>query len=294
MKNARIRSLPKQIESINSIFNYIDYRIYLKDYYAFKKKHTVYFSYRYFSKNAGINSPNFLKQVIEGKRNLTRPVTEKFLKAMKMNEKEAIYFKNLVFFNQAKTAAEKQEHYVVLKSLAKTVNEKVVGADVYDYFDSWYTCVIRELICQHDFKDDYVRIAGLVFPKIKPKQVEEAIKLLIKLDLITRRADGKFYQVDNAISTGSEVTSLAVRNFNRTMIELAGMALDGVPVEHRHASGITMGIPREGYDVFVAEIYAFKDRLIRIANSFNDCNIVYQMNVQLFPLSKKIDEGKSK
>lgn len=294
MKSTRTKTLSNQNENLKPVFEYIDYRIYLKDFYNFNKKRMKYFSYRFFSKNAGINSPNFLKQVIEGKRNLTRPVVEKFLKAMNLNDKESVYFKNLVFFNQAKTAMEKQGHYIVLKSLAKTVNEKVVGADVYDYFDSWYVCVVRELICQHDFQDDYAGIAGTVFPKITPKQAEEAVKLLLNINLVKKGRDGKYFQVDNAISTGAEVTSLAVRNFNRTMIGLAGAALDKVPVNRRYASGITMGIPREGYDVFVAEIYAFKDRLVRIANSFSEADVVYQMNVQLFPLSKIVDEGKKR
>ena len=277
---------------LKPIFSYIDYRVYLKDYYAYKKRKATYFSYRYFSKAASIHSPNFLKLAVEGKRNLTRAVIEKFIKALKLNQKESVFFRNLVLFNQAKTVAEKQEHYSVLKSLAVTVNEKVVGSDVYDYYEKWYNSAIRELICQYDFKDDYTRIARSVFPRITPAQAREAIELLLRLKLVGRRDDGTYDLIDKAITTGPEVTSLAIRNFNRTMIGLAEKALDSVHVGRRHASGITMGIPAEGYDVLVSEIYAFRDRITQIANSFDKNTKVYQLNIQLFPLCKA-DEGRT-
>ena len=60
------------------LYSYIDYRKYLKDYYTDKKENTRYFSFRYFADKAGINSPGFIKDVLEGKRNLTNRATEKF------------------------------------------------------------------------------------------------------------------------------------------------------------------------------------------------------------------------
>ena len=63
---------------MQSIFEFIDYRKYLDIYYKEQKEKTHFFSYRYFSQRAEIASPSFLKHVIDGKRNLTRPVIEKF------------------------------------------------------------------------------------------------------------------------------------------------------------------------------------------------------------------------
>ena len=66
-------------ETMKSIFEYIDYRRYLKDYYDFQKKTKKYFSYRFFAQKAGINSPILLKMVFDGKRNLSRKTLEKFI-----------------------------------------------------------------------------------------------------------------------------------------------------------------------------------------------------------------------
>jgi uncharacterized protein (TIGR02147 family) len=92
------------------------------------KKVSRFFSYRYFAQKAGINSPNFLKQVIESKRNLTPITIEKFSKALKLSEKESQYFLHLVLFNQAKLLQEKQSHYTVMVSMMHTVNEQRLTA----------------------------------------------------------------------------------------------------------------------------------------------------------------------
>jgi uncharacterized protein (TIGR02147 family) len=282
--------LPEHLEiTMKTIFEYIDYRQFLKDYYAGSKQAHGYFSYRYFSKQADIKSPVFLKLVIDGKRNLTAKAVEKFNTALKFKDKEATYFRHLVFFNQAKTSAEKQEHYLVLKSMAGLVNEHVIGGRLYDFYDKWYISVVRELVTLRNFHDNFEKLAAAVIPRITPAQARDAIDFLLKSDLIARNEDGTYRQTNNAITTGQEVSSIAIRNFNRKMIQLAEQSLDAVPADKRHASGITMGISPECYNVLTAEINAFKDRIIAIVNADDHSSRVYQLNVQLFPLSR--DQG---
>jgi uncharacterized protein (TIGR02147 family) len=69
-------------------------------------------------------------------------------------------------------------------------------------------------------------------------------------------------------------------------VELALGSIDAVPVTERHVSGITAGISAETYEVLSAEIGAFKDRIVSIINRQPGSDRVYQLNVQLFPLSK--------
>lgn len=272
---------------MKSVFEYIDYRHYLSDFYSEHKKVKKYFSYRYFSSKAGVKSPVFLKLIIEGKRNLTQPMIEKFSTALGLKEKEAVYFNHLVLFNQGKTSLEKQEHYLVLKSMAGLIKEHVIESDYYDYYDKWYTSVIRELICQRDFKENYDKIAAAVYPKITPTQAKSAVELLVKLGMIRKKRDGTYAQTEKAITSGSSVTSIAIRNFNRQMAQLAEKSLDSVPVSRRHISGITMGISEEGYHILESEIEAFKERVVNIINADEIADKVYQLNIQLFPTSKE-------
>ena len=65
-----------------NIFEYADYREYLKDYYEHSKDTKDNFSYRYFAQKAGFASSNFLYLIIHGKRNLTKDYIPNFGKAL--------------------------------------------------------------------------------------------------------------------------------------------------------------------------------------------------------------------
>jgi uncharacterized protein (TIGR02147 family) len=275
------------------IFEYIDYRKFLSQYYEEKKSQTGYFSYRYFSQKAGINSPSFLKHVIDGKRNLTRPVAQKFCTALKLTTKESTYFRNLVLFNQAKTSEEKQEYYAVLRSLAGSVKESVLTPDQFDYFSKWYVPVVREMICLRDFGDDFKAIAAAIKPKILPSEAKAAVELLLRLKLVSRQKDGTYRQTSAAVTADSSVISLAVRSFTKTMFDHAKEAIDTVERKERHISGLTMGVSAATYAVLAAEIESFKDRLKMIVNRDQDGNRIYQMNIALFPVSDELDKGES-
>ena len=56
--------------SLPSVFEYLDYRTFLRDHYTASKQLKPQYSFRYFSRRAGLSSSNFLKLVMDGKRNL--------------------------------------------------------------------------------------------------------------------------------------------------------------------------------------------------------------------------------
>lgn len=277
------------------VYSYIDYRLFLRDYYAEKKGSNRHYSYRVFALKSGINSPSFLKEVIEGKRNLSEAAMEKFCAAIGFDQKATRYFQHLVLFNQAKNAALKQEHYAVLRDMHGRVDEKVLSGAYYDLFSNWYTVVMRELVCIYNFGDDYQAIAAAVAPPITAAQARKSVELLLSMGLIKRTENGGYVQTNAALVADESVRSLAVRAFTHTMLNHAGTALDELPKERRHISGITMGISGATYDVIAAETEAFKDRIKSIVAQDSQSDRVYHLNMQLFPASATLaranDEG---
>lgn len=282
--------MPISSKTMKTLFKYIDYRRFLADYYDEKKRTTRSFSYRYFSYRAGIKSPIFLKQVIDGDRNLTRRMIEQFIPALNLNNKEALFFRNLVCFNQAKTADEKQEHYRVMLTMMDYIKEHSLEVNQFRYFEKWYISVIRELVCLYNFRDDFELIAQTVVPPIKKKEAKDAVVLLLQLQLISRQADGSYRQTAAAIISGDPMVALARRSFNSEMIRMAEHANTIVHVDERDISGITMGVSRACYDVIRSEIAAFKERIKVIVNQDSASNRVYQLNLQLFPVSGDVSK----
>jgi uncharacterized protein (TIGR02147 family) len=270
---------------MKSIFKFIDYRKFLLHYYEERKQNSRCFSHRFFANRVGINSPSFLKQVIDGKRNLTRSSIEKFCGALELSPKESVYFRQLVFFNQAKTPLEKQEYYTSLISMVSGVKETVLNVDQYNYFANWYIPVIRELICLYDFKNNYKIIASAVEPQILPSEAKKAVLQLLRLKLVERMPDGTYREANTAVTADSTVASLAVRSFMKTMIDHSKNALDRVPKHERHISGLTIGVSPATYAILDEEIVAFKNRVKAIVNKDETSIRVYQMNIAFFPVS---------
>ena len=210
---------------------------------------------------------------------------EKFAKALKFEEKEAAYFKYLVLFDQAKTAKEKQEYYVSLRSMENIKSEKALSPDQYDYFGNWYIPILRELVTMVDFRNDYALMARLIQPCIKPREAKKAVELLLRLQLIRQKSDGTYEQTDTAITAPSGVGPLAIRQFNKTMLSHAIGAIDTLPKTERNIFGITFGISPTMYDIICAEMAAFKDRIVTLVNRDQQSSRVFQLNLQLFPMS---------
>jgi uncharacterized protein (TIGR02147 family) len=104
---------------IINLYQYTDYREYLIAYFNGRKKTDSKFSHRYLSRRLGLSSPNFIMMVMQGKRNLTRPLAFKISEEFKHNSKEAEYFESLIGFAQGETTSEKDRYFTRLMALRK-------------------------------------------------------------------------------------------------------------------------------------------------------------------------------
>lgn len=267
---------------------YSDYRKYLKDYYEASKRLHPYFSYRYFNRKAGIVSPTLYSEVAAGRRNLTEKTISDFVKGLKLSERQGRFFHALVRFNQAKTAPRKQEYLEQMRGLLPKVRQKVLPAQVYEYYSKWYHIALRELACIVDWQGDAARLAACLQPHIPLKAARESVEFLARAGLIEADGKGRYRQTWPHLTTQSEVTSLAVREGNRQMGKLGVEALDRFPPTQRDISSLTIGISEQEYSLVKAEIRYFKDRVRAILAGSDAPERVYNLNIQLFPLSGEL------
>src|SRR6186997_2681837 len=90
------------------VFEYLDYRAYLRDFYREQKAKSRAFSHRAFSRRAGLRSSNYLSLVMKGARDLSSDMAPRFAKACGLIKHEADFFCDLVAYSQAKTTEEKR------------------------------------------------------------------------------------------------------------------------------------------------------------------------------------------
>lgn len=278
---------------MDRIESYTDYRKFLQDFYEDRKKRSPSFSHRQFCQKAGLGSPSFLREVIDGKRNLTDTSIAQFVKGLELVDRDAAFFGALVRFNQAVDPPSKQTFLETMRGLRRKVPVELVPLDRYDYYSNWYLPVLRELAIQRDWGEDWTALARSVRPRIRKGEAREGIALLEKLGFLER--DGKRWkQTDPAISSGGEVDSMAVRAGNREYARLGHEAIDAIAPTQRDISTMVMGLPAAAFPVIKQEMREFKDRLVRIAQDFGqEGDQVYAMNLQFFPLCQNPSEEES-
>ena len=272
--------------TMKGILEYASYRRYIADYYAEKKAKSA-FTWQDFTKAAGFTSTVYLKYVSDGYFNLSDAATKRVAAAMNLTEFEQEYFYEMVRFDRAKTDAEKKAIFKKMLSIAESHKAKILEGDSFRYFDSWKNPVIRELAPAMPGAKP-LALAHACRPKITAAEVSETLNFLVKANLLQKDKDGKYAQTEIGVSTGPmDATPVAVREMHRQMGEFALGAIEGVPQNERHFSGLTLGVTHDAYDEIVQEIAEFRKRIIAIATRTNDTDEVYRLNVQFFPMTKK-------
>ena len=277
-----------------SIFDYTDYRRYLADYYNERKQLNKAFSYRYFAKKAGINSIGLYKDVVEGRQRLGRSLIFKFSAAMGFSKKEAEYFENMVFFNEASTVEERTLFFERMMACQKT-KAGIVDATKYEFYNKWYYSAVRALVSLGKFRDDensHKKIAGILNPRIRPDEAKRALGTLERLGFIYKNSDGIYALTDASITTGvlkpdTNVTLLNVVNFQKEVMALANESVDRFGTEHVNLSTLTLGISEASVTAIKEELAALRNKIVMLAEKDNAADRVYQLNMQFFPMSDR-------
>lgn len=280
------------MDNIN-VYQFTNYREYLKAYFEERKKHDPKFSHRYLSRRLGLSSPNFIMMVMQGKRNLTRSLAFKISQEFNHDENEAEYFESIVGFAQAKTNKEKDRYFQKIISMRRNCNVEKIEEHQYEYYSHWYNLAIRELVTYREFKDDFKWLAKKLFPPITLSQAKRSVELLLKLGLIKKKGTS-YVRSSPLISTGPEVTSLAIVNFHRTMAEMAAASLDTVPRDERDITACTVNISEKGVAEIKKTIAECRKKVLSIAEADIPADRVYQINFQVFPISAKNKRKKGK
>lgn len=272
---------------MKEIVEYTDYRKYIRDYYEERKRSSV-FSWQKFALDAGFSSAVFLQYVCEGKKNLSVGSAGSVANAMGLVGFEYEYFVLMVSYAHAKSNEAKKAAFEERCALANAHKVRVLGDEEFKYFKSWKNSVIREL-APHMPGAKPLEIAHVCKPKISAAEVSETLDFLVKAKLLKKDRSGNYQQTDKTIKMAPvEAVPLAARDLQRQMGEFAVKAID-LPISERMMSGYTLGLTRRAYERIKKETEDYYRRVVAIATEDDETEQVYRLNVQLFPLSERLE-----
>lgn len=265
-----------------NIYDYLDYRAYLNDYWQTVKEEKPYFSIRFIANKVGL-SPGYILKVMQSKVHLGAKNIPAFCDLLKISDNEKIYFEELVYFGREKNEKELERRYYRLSEI-KGIRMRTVADNSVEFYKNWYNMALRSLISFYPFYGkNFKQLGSFLSPPITAKQVKESINLLEKLKMIKKDEYGVYILTETFISTGEKWMSPIIRKYQQQNIALAGESLERHKKELRDISTVTMTFGLKSMPELSERIKKFRRELLMMSSDISDEDSVLQLNIQVFP-----------
>ena len=283
-----------------SLGAFTDYRAYLKEFYEFKRAQTRSdrrpYSYATFAASADIRSPNYLKLIIDGARNLSPEMAKKFAKALGFNKEETEEFCALVEYSQAVEPLERNRRLKVLSDLRvrRQLKSGEINLETWEKVPGWVTWVLYALTDQEGVKFEVDDLYDLMRGKARPEEIRRSLERLLTSGELVRDAETGSVTKGREIMSGSENVPVAlVRKLQAELIYLGLESLFRDQTQDREIGAQTMALTEDEFEVLKFELRQFRKRWakdVSVARTVSKGSRVFQLNIQLFPVTGKKTE----
>lgn len=275
-------------QAVGRLFEYDNYREFLKDYFEEEKRLRPSFSRRWFAQKAGFKSTGFCSLIVGGSRRLGDASIPRLVEAIGLVGAAAEFLDALIRFNQSDTVEHRESWLDRIKRLRLQSGKISLASHQFPFWENWYNVAVRELVVHSDWNGDYSRLAALVRPRITASEARRSVERLESLGLVARGEDGKWRHSDPFLTAEGTPAAL-LREFKREMTIRALEAMDSLPPSRRHFSTSTISISGETYRAMCEKIERLRSEILRMAET-DKPEIVMQANFQVFPLSEPFPE----
>lgn len=248
---------------------------YLRVLYLERIERNPKYSLRSFAKQLEIPSGR-LSELLSGKRRLTLSLVKKIAARLKLDEgQRSALLREVIGTSMPALAANPRARLVLDEERFAVIADPI-------HF------TILSLMRTADFRTDEQWIAKRL--KSSPAEVRRALNRLKDLGVL-RLAKGNWARTEQSLGTSDGPSSAALRISHRRSLEQAMSTIDGVAAELRDLFSITLAIDPRKLPQARARIRSFAESLEAFLEE-GDRTEVYNLNIQLVPLSGRPDETK--
>lgn len=266
-----------------SVFSYSDYRVFLKDYIDSRIAQGG-LSFRFFAKRAGISSPNYLQQVINGKRSLTLASGQKVAVALSLRAIERKYFLELVRLDRSEDLKTQAVALANMSRLAKLGTAKVSYTE--NFHSSWLHGVIWELASLPGFELTIENMLKYLGHCATEQEIRHSKDFLVKNQFLVETADPNIYaQALVRIESKNDIYNIELRRKHQCLLEQAIRNLE-LPTELRENQGLTISISSQKIPLIKAKFREFIAELAADLSNDDKANQVAHIELSMFPVTR--------
>lgn len=235
------------------------------------------YSMRRFAQALGM-SHTVLSLVLSGKRPLSRKAATQVSEFFGMSPLE----------RERLIAHRKGGGMTVAEQLRVESETQQMTLDTFSVISDWYHFAILSLLEIPQSKFQARWVAGKL--GISEIEAKDAIERLQRLGLIKQNSKGQWKQAGTPIRFDNRDSTAATRKYYRQLLSRALESLEHDQADERDFTSMTLAIDPADLDFAREKIRAFRRTLTRELESRSAPTRVYNLNIQLFPLSKPMED----
>ncbi len=242
--------LPETPKDPPNIFQFLDYREFLRQYLRYKKDILPGFSLGVFSKRCGFGSKSFLQFVLANKRNISMASCDRLIRALKLTHEEAIYFRLLVQENQELDAIQKA-------GLAQELNRQR------ELYSCGFADEIDETLSSHWIIPSVRRLAQLNHFEKDPSWIQKHFTMAVSDEQISLGLKALHQTAEADISEQFEVDEQRLQ-YCRQIVQVANtILLQRNDLSNAVAIPLTLTMDPEMFLNLKTEILEFRQKIYR-------------------------------
>jgi uncharacterized protein (TIGR02147 family) len=267
------------------IYQYHDYRLFLKDWFGYLKTVKSGFSVRALARNSGL-SESYLSMVLSGDRNLSAQKLTRLSPFLGLDQSQQSY---LGWLRTIIEADEEDERLEALKKIQRFEKYRALNSrdiEDYEYLTHWYYVSIREMTALPDFVLDADWIRRRLKNRVGVEEIREAIEFLTMHGYLSIE-NGKCLRPDKPVHGKTGVIRPALIKFHREMLSQACDSIETTPREERNISAHTAAIPLAHMDEVKKIMEDARAKIIALtAKDVTTESEVYHFGFLAFPVTK--------
>lgn len=273
----------KKTMTIFDLYDFGDFRSYLKAVFQLRQGRNPSYSYRAFSRDLGLSS-QVLNNVLNQRYGFSRKTATQVAMKLSLYLRDADYFVALVESDHARSESLRQKARERAEELRATRFQlRPANSSQVSMFTEWYIPAILELVTNQPLSFDKLTVA--VRLGISLAELENGLRILVDKKILAI-VDGKFTRPVFHLIAESPTPQPLIRRFHRQVLMKAHEAVEVQDNDRRKSLSAIFSFDTETFEEAKRELAEFQTAFCKKYSTDKRGNSVYAISVNLFQLDK--------
>ncbi len=244
------------------------------------------YSLRSFARDLKV-SPSTLSEIFNERKGISKKLALLLADRLHLPDWEQVYFKQLVQVECSKSAKVKNQAQTQLDTFKRANSFQIIQNKALKALTSWVELAILELTYIKDFQPNIKWIAKQL--AIPESTIDLATKRLIESELLEiDPKTGKWTDVSPLFTTTDGIPNESIRNFHRSVLNLALKKLENTDVKSRTVKTVVLSVSEKNKENVKKILDEAINKIAALGDEKSpDCNDVICFSGQIFSLLNK-------